>query len=411
MTERLVNFDRLLAALDAGQLDAVVATSPENVLYLTNYECTTHWINKGSHVFALVTPASDRLATLIAPALELEAIPASGVWVDDIAVVGGFNRAYGSGPLDELSTAVQDIADRSRRYPSAFTALQGELAARALLGGRIGIDESGLYGPDWERAQDMLPEATIVGAAELLWRVRSVKTPAEVERLRISVTITEAAILETLRCIPDGLTDRELSRHYEVQVATKGGTSSFSFIGTGERSAYPHIPPTDEHYRAGDPIRFDLGCTYRRYNSDLARTYYLTDPPRSVMNLWNVTAHGVAEAIELLKPGVDVSDVYKAAMQPGISMGLEHFARFHCGHGIGLSIYDPPLVTEQAGNDTVYLMPDGDRSLEAGMVMNVEVGYYVQGLGGFQMEDTVLITDDGYEVLSSLPRTPVPSLC
>ena len=87
-------------------------------------------------------------------------------------------------------------------------------------------------------------------------------------------------------------------------------------------------------------------------------------------------------------------------MKPGLRAGLANFARFHCGHGIGISVYDPPLMTAADPTRSIFLMPGVEDGLEEGMVINVEVGYYLQGVVGFLCEDTMIVRGDGCELLT-----------
>ena len=112
------------------------------------------------------------------------------------------------------------------------------------------------------------------------------------------------------------------------------------------------------------------------------------------------TSEAVAHALALVRPGVHPRDVHAAGMKPGLAAGLAEFSRFHCGHGIGISVYDPPLMTAMDPTRSIFLMPGVESGLETGMVINVEVGYYVQGVFGFLCEDTVLITENGCERLT-----------
>ena len=101
-----------------------------------------------------------------------------------------------------------------------------------------------------------------------------------------------------------------------------------------------------------------------------------------------------------MKPGADVKDISRAAMAPAQKLGLENFDRFHCGHGIGISVYDPPIVTLADPAASAFLMPATDSGLEPDMSLNIEAGYYIQGVEGYLCEDTLVVTASGHERLT-----------
>jgi Xaa-Pro aminopeptidase len=152
---------------------------------------------------------------------------------------------------------------------------------------------------------------------------------------------------------------------------------------------------------AGDIVRYDIGCSFDYYHSDTARAVVLGKPTDTQQKLWDALSTGVEDAIALIKPGADVRDIYRAAMKPGKDAGLAAFDRFHCGHGIGISVYDPPIVTLADPSKSAFLMPAVEGGLLPGMSLNVEVGYYMQGVQGFLCEDTMLVTDTGFERLTT----------
>ena len=147
-------------------------------------------------------------------------------------------------------------------------------------------------------------------------------------------------------------------------------------------------------------MRYDIGCTYDYYHSDNARAVVLGTPTGEQQKIWDALSEGVEDAIALIKPGADVREIYRAAMQPGKTAGLVDFDRFHCGHGIGISVYDPPIVTLADASKSAFLMPSIEGGLEPGMSLNIEVGYYMQGVQGSLCEDTMIVTETGHERLT-----------
>jgi Xaa-Pro dipeptidase len=402
----LFNQSRAEIIMQRHGLEALVAASPDNVLYATNYQCVTHWLNKGFQLYSLFSPGHDPKASLIAPDLELDAIVDGDVWVDDIYLFSAFARGPAQpGAMDEVGRAAKSLSDRAHHVARALDGLVVAIESRGLAKSRIGVDESGISPLFLWELQQRLPDLDIVHASTIWWEIRMVKTLDEIERLTRASAITEAAVKEAFRLIKPGTTERDVIDAYHSAVSARGGRSTFCILGSGSRTAQPHALPSDKVIEAGDLIRYDIGCTYGYYHADNARVVVLGAPTEEQNRIWEAMVEGVNGAVDLMRPGADVKDVYKAAMAPGKSLGLENFERFHCGHGIGVSVYDPPVITLADPTASAFLMPAVDGGLEAGMTFSIEVGYYIQGVMGFLCEDTVVVTDDGVRRLTGNPKT------
>ena len=382
-------------------LDALVASSPDNVMYASNYECSTHWINKGFQVYSVFAPGCAPEASLIAPSLELEAIVDGDVWIDDIYIFAPFNRGPAQiNEMDRVGRAGKELLDRAHNVRHAVDGLVAAIESRGLAEGRLGIDESGISPLHWAEIKRRLPNASIVYANAIMWDVRMVKTAEELARLKEAARITELAINAAFRLIKPGVPERAIVDEYHRQLAEHGGKPTFSMFGSGSRTSYPHMLVSDKAIEGGDILRFDVGCTYEYYHSDMARVVSLGNPSEQQRRICEAFAEGVEAGLALIRPGADVRDIYEATMAPGRKLGLESFDRFHCGHGIGISVYDPPVVTLSDPSTSAFLMPATETGLEPGMSLNLEVGYYVQGVHGFLCEDTTVVTETGCERLT-----------
>jgi Xaa-Pro aminopeptidase len=148
--------------------------------------------------------------------------------------------------------------------------------------------------------------------------------------------------------------------------------------------------PSGRRLRSGDIIRFDIGCRSESYYSDIARTAIFGEPSERQSRFYRAILEGEEAAIGEVRPGVPANKVFATAVEATRKGGISHYKRHHVGHGIGLDLYDVPILNEA----TVT-------SLEAGMVLEVETPYYEVGFGGLQVEDTILVTEDGYRRLTS----------
>ena len=151
-------------------IDALVATSPDNVMYGTDYECTSHWVNKGFQVYSLFTPAHAPKASLIAPGLELEALVDGDVWIEDVYIFSPFPRGpAGESEMDRVGRAVDALQERAHSVPRAIDALVAAIEARKLEKGRIAVDEIGMSPAAFAELErrGAVPEARLVQSVGL----------------------------------------------------------------------------------------------------------------------------------------------------------------------------------------------------------------------------------------------------
>jgi Xaa-Pro aminopeptidase len=404
----LFNQSRAERIMARDGIDALVATSPDNVMYGTDYECTSHWVNKGFQVYSLFTPAHAPQASLIAPSLELEALVDGDVWVEDVYIFSPFPRGSPGGrDMDRVGREVQALQDRAHTAPRAIDGLIAALEARHLEKGRIAVDEVGISPHAFAELERRFPNADFLPGNPVWWEIRMVKMPEEIRRLREASRITEEALNGAFRLLQPGAKESEIVRDYHRRIVDQDALPSFMILSSGTRTSYPHSLKSDKIIEQGDIVRYDIGCSYDYYQSDTARAVVVGTPSDEQRMIWDALCRGVENAIALVKPGADVRELYREAMKPGRAAKLANFDRFHCGHGIGISIYDPPIVTEADPSKSAFLMPSVEGGLEAGMVLNLEVGYYMQGVQGFLCEDTLVVTETGHERLTSNSKSLV----
>ena len=276
---------------------------------------------------------------------------------------------------------------------SAADALAGVLGDLGGAGHRVGLDEGNLFAPAWARLAERLAGTTLIPAYQLLRRARMVKSPTEVARLERAAQIAEDSVAAVLARLGPGVTEREAVMVYEEEVVRRGASPYFSVITIGERAALADVYPSTRALQPGDLVRFDLGCVYEGYRSDISRTAVLGAPDAKQARYYGAALAGERAAIEAMKPGVPVGRIFDIAVQTTRAAGIPHYQRHHVGHGIGLEPYDPPTIA-----------PGGDTVLEPGMVFCVETPYYEHGWGGVQVEDAVEVTAAGARLLTRSSR-------
>ncbi|MBP7566339.1 MAG: aminopeptidase P family protein [Burkholderiaceae bacterium] len=386
----LVNTARMHERMQRDGLDALVATSSENVTYSSGYWALSQWIRRGPQVYVLL-PAPGRGDDCIVTSTGLADLVADGeVWVDEVRRYGFFATDHEAGvPLDAASQRFKDILDGTD-WKDPVAALVAAIRERGLERGRIGIDEMGTTPVYWDRIREALPDATIVPAAETFRWIRAIKTPEEVRRLREAAQITERSIAAALAIARPGVTELDMAREFHHRTITDGALPVLGVMGFGERSAMSNVMPTTRELKMGDVIRFDAGGRYQHYRADIARNAVMGEPTAKMKTYHEAIRRGLFRAQELIKPGVNTSYVFEQVMETVRREGIAHYRRNHVGHGIGMDGYDIPGIT-----------PGSQEVFEAGMVICIETPYYELGFAGLQVEDTLHITADGVESLMS----------
>jgi Xaa-Pro aminopeptidase len=374
---------RLTGVLEAEGLDALVATTTENVYYVSGLRSISHALFRGLELYAVFTR---RGTALVIPFIDTTGVASDGIAVDHLACYGKFFFEYADDP-GEIGRKIREWTRAPAASPAE--ALAGVLGDLGVLGRRVGLDEANLFPQTWKRVEERLTGTTLVPAYQLFRQARMVKGPDEVAALEQAALIAEDGIAAVLRMLRPGVTEREAARTYEEEVVRKGAEPFFTVVTIGERAALADQYPTDRAVRPGDLVRFDLGCLVGPYRSDISRTAVLGTPTEKQANYYAAILAGERAAIAAMKPGVAVSQLFETAVRVTRENGLPHYQRHHVGHGIGLEPYDPPTINATTNT-----------ALEAGMVFCVETPYYEHGWGGVQVEDAVEITSGGSRTLT-----------
>ncbi|MGA2602319.1 MAG: M24 family metallopeptidase, partial [Bryobacteraceae bacterium] len=228
-----------------------------------------------------------------------------------------------------------------------------------------------------------------VGSLIEKWRM--VKTPEEIERIRRSVETNSNAFTEAIKTIKPGMTEAELAAEIEYRMR-RGGAEKPSFdtiVASGARTALPHAQPGPQRFREHEVVLIDMGATRNGYCSDMTRMAFLGKPDPKTRKMYEAVLEAQLAAIDAVREGTTGGKVDRAARQMLKSKGLDKQFVHSTGHGLGLEIHEPPRLGKK----------DKTR-LEAGMVITIEPGVYIEGSGGVRIEDTVLVTKNGCEVLT-----------
>jgi Xaa-Pro aminopeptidase len=368
--------ERLTEVLERGGLDAMVAASPANVVYVTGFRSLSRAVYPTTQFYAVVTRTG---TALVVPTIDVPA--AEGVAdVDHLLGYGRFvlNRR---GP-GELPVAHVD----------ACTAVAAALAALGVRGGHLGLDDERLPAAWAAALAGRLDAFKLTSASAALATARAVKGPYEIDCLQQALRIAEEGINIVLGLLRPGVTEREAAVAFEHAVANQGATPYCTIIACGAGGAVPAPWPGDRALRMGDLVRFDLGCVVKGYHSDVARMAVMGEPSTRQQETFDALHAGVVAALAAVRPGVAGGEVFEATLAAVRAAGLVNFDRHHVGYGIGLEPAETP-----------WLAPGGD-ALEMGMVLRMETPYYVIGEAGLNLKETVLVTRTGAHSLNRSHR-------
>lgn len=384
----LLNRARANRVLEQEGLDGLIATTHENVTYLTSHH-GDQWFVRATTVFAVLA-RGDAKPILVAPASHVTTTMPTDI---DAFVFGGIPLVVSElGTPDENDKRLLQRREQVTNHPNVMEALYAALRHLGLSQGRVAVDERNFTRKQFSDLESKFPRAQFSDGYEVFRKIRAVKTPEEVQRLHKSVQATEAGLRKALSILDEGVTEIELEKAFYAGVGEFGGIPIVAVICSGQRSAHTNTVPSDRKIKKGDVVRFDIGSRYQLYTSDIARTYVVGTPTDTQSLYWDTIVAAEEAAMVAMKPGITAGEIFDIAVETA-RQRLPNFKRQHVGHGIGIDLYDMPILT-----------PKNETPLEEGMVFCVETPCYEVGYAGFQVEDTMVVHANGVEMLSSLPR-------
>jgi Xaa-Pro aminopeptidase len=274
-------------------------------------------------------------------------------------------------------------------------AFAGEVLTRLALPS-LGVEGDAMSIGSFEHLRGQLKATSLTATENLVESLREIKDDGEVAEIRHAVRIAERAFAVIRNTLREGRSEKEVADELEYQIRLFGGTCGAfpSIIGVGPRAALPHGRPIATS-RIGDQdfVLIDWGARGRLYHSDLTRVLTTAKLSPKLEEVYGVVLAAQRAAIAAIRPGAIMKEVDATARRVIDQAGFAGRFGHSLGHGIGLAVHEQPR-----------LAPEVDRPLAAGMVVTVEPGVYIPGWGGVRIEDDVLVTPDGHEVLTSVPR-------
>jgi Xaa-Pro aminopeptidase len=339
--------------LASHKVDAVLVTSLANVRYLSGYA--------GSNGLVLIGPGQQHFFTDPRYGLEAQATITASVHVV-------------KGPL--IAAAAKIVKRKKWK--------------------KIGIESETLTVADHARLKDALPLGfSCVSLGRMIEERRMVKSASEIEMVRRSVLLNSEAFARTMRRVKTGTRENEIAAELEFQMRALGAEKpSFeTIVAMGERSALPHSIPTARAWSANELLLIDMGASLHGYASDMTRMAYTGVARGRVREVYRAVLEAQLAAVDAVRPGVTGGKVDAVARGVLKKHKLDAAFVHSTGHGLGLEIHEPPRMGKK------------DKTpLAAGMTITVEPGAYFGEWGGIRIEDTVLVTSNGYEVLTPTPK-------
>ena len=402
--EPLFNEERLSRFMAEAGLDGIVASAPHHVTYLTGFDSPHMTLYPQLEVFAVYERAGAGLSLVMSIDLldvHLErTIRADRVWTYGTwGIAGGGAMPVREGD-DPVVARLFEARENCPWRRTAGEALVDALASLGLRGARVGLDGAKI-GPATRECLLDRGRCSVVDCDGVLLAARTVKTAPEVRRLRSSCALVEAAFAKACERVSQGDVSEADLWTVARRVWAEGGAEPGHWeTCVGSRTVGFFAASAAARVRDGDIIRFEAGCRLDSYYADSGRTAVLGKPGPAVSDAYRGLEAAIEEGLAYCAPGVATGDLYRRVMAE-MRKHLPDYELPYVGHGIGLQMYDPPLIAERASD--IYGMGSG-AALEEGMVINLEVPYQRYGLGGLQLEETLLVTATGARPLNTSSR-------
>jgi Xaa-Pro aminopeptidase len=340
--------EQLLPALKRNRADGFLTTALANVRYLSGFT--------GSNAALLIT--ADRNVLFTDPRYQTQAAQESDC---DVKI--------GKGPLfKEVSRAGKRLRLKS-----------------------LGFEHNRISFEDYAQLKESLPGVRLKPLSGIVEALRMVKSTAELATIRASVQLNSAALEQALRHFKLSMTEVDLAAEIEYRMRLLGadGAAFATIVASGERSALPHAHPSDRPIKSNQLLLVDMGANVAGYASDMTRTHAVGKLDAKVRRMYRAVLESQLAAVDAVKPGVTCASVDRAAREVLRGHCLDKLFVHSTGHGLGLEIHERPRVGRKEMT-----------KLEAGMAITIEPGVYQEGIGGIRIEDTVVVTARGCDILT-----------
>ncbi|MGE5485171.1 MAG: M24 family metallopeptidase [Ignavibacteriales bacterium] len=352
-SDRLVN---LRGCLRRERLDAVLLSGHENCIYISGFTGEGHVLVALDAAFVLTDSRYAEQAGEESPAFEL--LNVTGTHAEAVAGIVARRGIRRLGLESEHLTYKQ--------YTGFAEAVAGS-----------GCETSPVYG--------------------VVEEMREIKSDREIDRIRAAGRLACEAFKRTYPRMASGITESAFALELDTEMRRMGaeGPAFPTIVASGRRGSLPHAKPSDKVIEEGDMVTVDFGAVLDLYCSDMTRTIAVGDPPPVLIDVYGVVREAQQAALARICPGMTLREADAVAREIIRRAGYGDQFGHGLGHGVGLSVHESPKVSPKAPESGL---------VRKGMVITVEPGVYLPGIGGVRIEDTVRVGEGGVEALADFPR-------
>ena len=374
-------------------LDGAIVSSPENFHYVTGFAGHQHTVSRQPGFSVAVVSAREDVPTQLTT-MDFE-VPTFQLKSAGRFIVRKYDTWVGVKTWDEIAHGA--VVPAPAVMESSMDMLKKMVKEMDLADKKLGVELDYLTHSYYNNLCKAFPEAQYEDVSEMFVFARSVKTPEEIEMYRKLCGVADTAFTAVSRIARPGVSERDMVNTFRESVIASGvcTPSSWSMFSTGESGSRLTIPG-EAVIQKGDVVKFDagVGAEFDFYLTDTSRSWVMDGADPALYKLKDRLYEGQRRMIAAAKPGLPINELYHTAYDY-VKEAYPSYRRGHQGHSISLG----PATAEAP-----YINPATTRPLEAGMVLAMEVPCYIGGVQGFNIEDMVLITETGCEVLT--PNTP-----
>lgn len=260
---------------------------------------------------------------------------------------------------------------------------------------KVGFESTAIDVHTFMQIRNKLEPVDLLPVAQEIRLLRARKEDSEISLVKKASTLASSALLSILNIIKPGIKEKDLALEIDYAIRRLGAsnTSFDTIVASGSNSALPHAKPTIKTLAKGDAVVIDYGAVIEGYRSDETCTFFLGPVNENQQNAYNIvkTAHDLA--IDAIKAGISCKEIDRIAREYISKHDKGHFFTHATGHGVGLDVHESPRLS-----------PKSDEILETGMLITVEPGVYIPGSWGIRIEDTVLVKENGCEIITEVPK-------
>lgn len=346
-----VRLNRLRETFEKNKIDALLITQLDNVKYISGFSGST----------AVVVVTTDRAVILVDPRYTLQAAKeAEGLEIREYFGIAQTEAA--AGLLDDLAPE------------------------------RVGFEADHLTVSQHQRLKKAVTKPIkLVPTTDIVSSLRLVKDADEIKRIKKAVKIADDCFTHILGYLKPGIRERDIAVEIDSFMRTNGAEApSFeTIVAAGPNAAFPHAKPGDAKIKAGQFVKMDYGAFYNLYASDITRTVAIRKATQKMKEIYNIVLEAQLASLAAIKPGLKGEDIDAVARNIITEKGYGENFGHGLGHSLGIAVHDGPGFSKMSGI-----------ILEPGMVMTVEPGIYIEGWGGVRIEDDIVVTEKGCDILT-----------